>query len=92
MKTFDYDSGLLDYQRVSQGMTLLGLARRAKVGHATAWAVLRGHSVRPDTLRKVCEALGVDVRTVVKPGKPIIRTYKKSKKRPTNGRKKLASK
>jgi transcriptional regulator with XRE-family HTH domain len=52
--------------RESQGLTQGELARQACVGHVTVARAEIGHSVRPNSARKIAEALGLKVSDLLK--------------------------
>ena len=56
----------LKHLRRQRALTLRELGEKASVSYATIWRIESGHSdVRPSTIRKLAQALGVDTAELV---------------------------
>jgi transcriptional regulator with XRE-family HTH domain len=56
----------LRHLRRLRALTLRELGKEASVSYATIWRIENGHSdVRPSTIRKLAQALGVDTAELV---------------------------
>jgi len=70
VEIMDANGDELRRQRVLQGYSLRDLAKRAGVTQDNIWKIEQGVTRRPHgkTLRKLAEALGVEVRDLLKEG------------------------
>lgn len=63
----DWDA--LQRAAIRQGMSMMDLARAAKVGRSTLGGIQESRSCTPGTLSKLAEALGLEIEELLLPAK-----------------------
>jgi transcriptional regulator with XRE-family HTH domain len=56
----------LEELRINEGLSQRGLAARAGVPHTSVWKLEHGGNVRPATLKKIADVLGVKPTDLLK--------------------------
>jgi len=65
MREYRYDIAAIRRRQAEQGLDNNGLAKRAGVHPTTVTSVLTGKTAKPPTVKKIAEALGIELADIV---------------------------